>query len=186
MTSATALDAALNVPCPTCYVKAGQACRSRHAISLHQARREALADLGAQADQLLAASRKPARQEDGMKLTAEEIEAGRSPRGGWSAATLASWGVPWPPPKGWRQRLLKDEDEDGVPRPVLVGETGSESAIPETVEYWPPWEEPPVSGCLAESGIPVTGLMWCPVHWDYEELCDGAPAMRLEAMLGTA
>lgn len=37
--------------------------------------------------------------------TADEIEAARSPRGGWSSATLASWGVPWPPPKGWKKAL---------------------------------------------------------------------------------
>lgn len=47
-----------------------------------------------------------------MKVTAEEIEAARSPRGGWTKATLAKWGVPWPPPKGWRQRLLKGEAPD--------------------------------------------------------------------------
>jgi hypothetical protein len=37
--------------------------------------------------------------------TAEEIEAGRSPAGGWTRAQLAQWGVPWPPPKGWKARL---------------------------------------------------------------------------------
>jgi DNA helicase-2/ATP-dependent DNA helicase PcrA len=39
--------------------------------------------------------------------TAEEIEAGRSPTGGFKRAQLATWGVPWPPPKGWRARLLR-------------------------------------------------------------------------------
>jgi hypothetical protein len=173
------LDPALNVPCPTCRVKAGEPCRSRRAISLHQGRREALADLSVQARQLLAAGRKPAPQESGVKLTMAEIEAGRSPSGGWSAATLASWGVPWPPPKGWLRRLLKDDAADGPPVPVLIGETGSESAIPETAEYWPPWEHPPVPGCLAESSITVTGLVWCPVHREYEELRDGMPGVRM-------
>ena len=32
--------------------------------------------------------------------------AGRAWR--WTRAQLAEWGVPWPPPKGWRKRL---EDE---------------------------------------------------------------------------
>jgi len=63
------------------------------------------------------------------------------------------------------------------PVPVLVGHTGG--PLPEAVEFWPPWEPPPVPGCLAESGIPVTGLVWCPVHRDYEELVDGVPAVRL-------
>jgi len=35
-----------------------------------------------------------------------EIEAARTPRGGWTRETLAGWGIPWPPPPGWRKRLL--------------------------------------------------------------------------------
>jgi hypothetical protein len=38
--------------------------------------------------------------------TAEEIDRAKSQRGGWTRKTLAQWGVPWPPPKGWRKRLL--------------------------------------------------------------------------------
>ena len=41
-----------------------------------------------------------------MTMTIADIEAGRSPKGGFSKETLASWGVPWPPPKGWRDALL--------------------------------------------------------------------------------
>jgi hypothetical protein len=41
-----------------------------------------------------------------MKLTLDEIEAGKSQRGGWTRTTLAGWGVPWPPPKGWKDQLL--------------------------------------------------------------------------------
>lgn len=44
-----------------------------------------------------------------LKLTNEEIEAARSPRGGWTRATLAKWGVPWPPPGGWRRALINGE-----------------------------------------------------------------------------
>ncbi|MFD4257599.1 TnsA endonuclease N-terminal domain-containing protein [Streptomyces sp. NPDC058534] len=36
----------------------------------------------------------------------EDIEAARSPAGGWSRKQLADWGVPWPPPKGWKERLI--------------------------------------------------------------------------------
>jgi len=32
--------------------------------------------------------------------TDEEIMAARSAAGGWTLETLASWGVPWPPPAG--------------------------------------------------------------------------------------
>lgn len=165
------LEPALTVDCPTCFVKPGEPCRSHHAVSLHVARRRALADLEKQASRFLGA------------LTEEEIEAARSPAGGWSKATLAGWGVPWPPPKGWRHRLVHGNGSRVAAKsaPVLFGHTGPENPIPETVEYWPPWEDPPVPGCLAESGIPVTGLVWCPVHRDYEELREGVPVVRLEA-----
>ena len=66
------------------------------------------------------------------------------------------------------------------PVPVLVGLTGN--PLPETAEFWPPWEHPPVPGCLAESGITVTGLVWCPVHQEYEELRDGLPDRAVERM----
>lgn len=35
----------------------------------------------------------------------QEIEAAQTPNGGWTRAQLAKWGVPWPPPKGWRKQL---------------------------------------------------------------------------------
>ncbi len=41
-----------------------------------------------------------------MKVTDAEIEAAKSPRGGFTRKTLAAWGVPWPPPKGWRRALI--------------------------------------------------------------------------------
>lgn len=39
------------------------------------------------------------------KPTKEEIEAARTPNGGWTKETLKSWGVSWPPKKGWREKL---------------------------------------------------------------------------------
>lgn len=48
-----------------------------------------------------------------MKLTREEIEAKSSGKSGWSRETLAAWGVPWPPPKGWKEALIK-----GLPVPT--------------------------------------------------------------------
>jgi hypothetical protein len=44
-----------------------------------------------------------------VTLTEAQIEAGRSAEGGWTRAQLAKWGVPWPPPKGWRARLTGRE-----------------------------------------------------------------------------
>lgn len=38
-------------------------------------------------------------------VSREEIEAARTPAGGWTKAQLAEWGVPWPPTRGWRSKL---------------------------------------------------------------------------------
>jgi hypothetical protein len=45
--------------------------------------------------------------------TAEEIEAARTEGGGWTRAQLAVWGVPWPPPHGWKQRLVAPRSAAG-------------------------------------------------------------------------
>lgn len=43
----------------------------------------------------------------------EEVEAARTPHGGWTKAQLAEWDVPWPPPKGWKQDLARKYDIEG-------------------------------------------------------------------------
>ena len=40
------------------------------------------------------------------QLTPEEIEAGQTEKGGFTRAQLEEWGVPWPPPKGWKEALI--------------------------------------------------------------------------------
>ena len=35
------------------------------------------------------------------------IESHRTPRGGFTRACLADLGVPWPAPKRWRRRLIR-------------------------------------------------------------------------------
>lgn len=59
------------------------------------------------------------------KYTREYIESLKTPAGGFTKATLASLGVAWPPPKGWRYKLevyeprkrhtIKDEDHPDLP-----------------------------------------------------------------------
>ncbi|WP_445277472.1 hypothetical protein [Streptomyces sp. DSM 41033] len=47
----------------------------------------------------------------------EEVEAARTPAGGWKRDQLAAWGIPWPPPKGWKDELAtrwKAEQRAGV------------------------------------------------------------------------
>ena len=40
--------------------------------------------------------------------TSDIIDALRTPVGGFTKRALASIGVPWPPPKGWRQDLIRE------------------------------------------------------------------------------
>lgn len=47
------------------------------------------------------------RAPDVRPVSEAEIMAARTPKGSWTRATLASWGVPWPPPEGWKQRLIQ-------------------------------------------------------------------------------
>jgi len=94
------------------------------------------------------------------RLTLEQIEAGRSPAGGWTKATLAAWGVPWPPPKGWLQRLTGNSGTTQA-RPadsLVMGRTGAGNVIPPD-EDWPPWEPGPAGNRFSS----------LPDHSDHDE-----------------
>ena len=41
----------------------------------------------------------------------EEIEQAKTPNGGYSRIQLQKWGVDWPPPKGWKQTLIKQYEQ---------------------------------------------------------------------------
>ena len=43
------------------------------------------------------------------------IEAWRTARGGFTKRQLAVWGVSWPPPRGWKRRLVRRWT--GLPHP---------------------------------------------------------------------
>lgn len=66
----------------------------------------------------------------------EVAAAATSPRGGWSAKQLAAWGVPWPPPKGWREDLARryrlDLDVEPLPFTPKKGRS-AKAAAPSTV-----------------------------------------------------
>jgi hypothetical protein len=49
-------------------------------------------------------------------VSLQKIMSKRTARGGWTAKQLAEWGVPWPPPQGWKRRLQqgKPETHDGL------------------------------------------------------------------------
>ena len=40
------------------------------------------------------------------RIAEDEILAVQTENGGWTKDQLAEWGVPWPPPKGWKFQLL--------------------------------------------------------------------------------
>ncbi|MCC3275282.1 MULTISPECIES: hypothetical protein [unclassified Arthrobacter] len=40
--------------------------------------------------------------------TREEIDAARTPSGGFTKQQLAEWGISWPPPRGWRRKLEEE------------------------------------------------------------------------------
>lgn len=58
--------------------------------------------------EILAADRAKHRAAPGCPTPAE-IEAAKTPKGGWTKAQLQQWGVPWPPPKGWKHALSRGE-----------------------------------------------------------------------------
>ncbi len=75
-----------------------------------------------------------------MSPTRREVEEARTPKGGYKRAQLAEWGVRWPPPSGWRKRLLREADQrDGTHPPLTspkrVGTVGPGQQHP----YWPEW-----------------------------------------------
>jgi hypothetical protein len=43
--------------------------------------------------------------------TPEEIEAAKTPNGGWTRETLSTWGVSWPPKKGWKRELERNHQQ---------------------------------------------------------------------------
>jgi hypothetical protein len=47
-------------------------------------------------------------------MSEAEIEAAKTAKGGWTKAQLAEWGVPWPPPKGWKKALTTSGTRRGT------------------------------------------------------------------------
>lgn len=58
----------------------------------------------------------PAACVDEIKGAASEAEiiAAMTPKGGWKAVTLAGWGIAWPPPHGWRAKLVENFELQSV------------------------------------------------------------------------
>lgn len=68
----------------------------------------------------------------------EEIEAARTPAGGWKREQLAAWGVSWPPPKGWKDELIgrwKAAQPDSAPPPQHRPDPASAAFAQETLDF---------------------------------------------------
>ncbi|MFE8940925.1 hypothetical protein ACFYNX_26005 [Streptomyces sp. NPDC007872] len=68
----------------------------------------------------------------------EEIEAARTPAGGWKRDQLAAWGVPWPPPKGWKDeqhQLWTAARQDGSPPPPPHPAPAPDGFAQETLDF---------------------------------------------------
>lgn len=76
----------------------------------------------------------PGEQEAHAAEWRKRIAEGKSPGGSWSRATLAQWGVPWPPPRGWKEALIA-----GRPIPVRHGLAATPAAVDD--DDPPPWDE---------------------------------------------
>lgn len=93
-----------------------------------------------------------------MRLSEEQIEAGRSPKGGWSRKQLAEWGVSWPPSKGWKRRLLGWDDPKPAVRWIEIRSRFGGHCSVCSAEFgkgdlilWSPDDGPRcVSGCLGK------------------------------------
>lgn len=99
-------------PCTDCGARPGQpctrpgpgrsVCKSRFLSAAIEVRRQAKAARRTPEQAAILAAL--------PRVSREEVEAGRSPAGGFTRAQLAQWGVPWPPPSGWLRALLREED----------------------------------------------------------------------------
>ncbi len=60
-------------------------------------------------------SGKPAATVDKITAAVSEADiiAAMTPKGGWKAKTLAEWGIAWPPPHGWRRKLVENFEASG-------------------------------------------------------------------------
>ena len=69
------------------------------------------------------------------KITEVQLEELRTPRGGFTKKTLAILGVPWPPPKGWKKKLLGD-----MPiRPKKIGEKKKTATKRKRKNFYSTW-----------------------------------------------
>jgi ribonuclease HI len=75
----------------------------------------------------------------------DEIAAAKT-RAGWTRAQLAAWGVPWPPPRGWRGALIREHHEGVTREPLDVPSSARERTVSQQAKRRAPRvsAEPPI------------------------------------------
>ncbi len=121
--------------------------------------------------------------------TPDEIEAAKTPAGGWTKAQLAAWGVPWPAPKGWKQRLASGAEASAPrarPEIVTVAAFAKQRRTELRVRVLEIHGSPHIDVRTFVGGVPTKrGVAMAPGH--AAELMAGLQAALIEAKrLGTA
>jgi hypothetical protein len=84
------------------------------------------------------------------KLAPADIDAQKSEAGGWTMATLAGWGINWPPERGWKRQLLRQEFR---PRGGLTA-SSSDRAHPQRIGNQNQQQQPPADQEKATGDLP--------------------------------
>ena len=95
-------------------------------------------------------------------VTKQEIEAARTQNGGWTREQLASWGIRWPPPAGWKDRLLTL-----TPQRAAELYAGWRWSVCQIQRLYPRMTRAGVEARVREAGL--AGVMWCPLCRTYEQ-----------------
>lgn len=66
-------------------------------------------------------------------ITRDDIEAGKTEKGGYTKAQLAAWGIPWPPPTGWKDKLVRGEEFEHPPMSEIRPERTAHDLLREVV-----------------------------------------------------
>lgn len=123
---------------------ARQASRAEKAFARRLGLTDELADR-----ELGKANRGPASSSQRRGMTMAEINAARTPQGGFSRESFIRLGVPYPPPKGWIQKLLRGTAFAPTDPQARTGGDPVSIAGPTTITDYPgsgrtgkaPWED---------------------------------------------
>lgn len=100
-------------------------------------------------------------------ISEAEIEAVRTSKGGWNKAILNQWGVPYPPPKGWKKAILTY----GVPLfDIARGPTQHKKTPPKKAPAPVPIPKAGLKPPRTQATKPVTGKDLFYKSWEWRTL----------------